>query len=162
MFNNKTELKISSIIGLFASYYLLLVFPDYLQSAAERHGVGSFQWFCCLITLLAAAGNVVLVGVQVSKRFQKVNRHTVVQDMPKPSRFAIYFSVVMALSLAFFLLPLGIKALLKGIGTNNNLLIGSSIFTISMALYGTIKHVLVLKKRGVKGWVEENTRLRKV
>lgn len=162
MFRDRAELKTSSIIGLFASYYLLLVFPDYLQSAAERHGVGSFKWMCCLFTLLLATGYVVWVGVQVSQRFQKVNRPTVVQDIPKPSRFAIYFSLTLALASAFFLLPLGIKAMQKGIDTNNNHLIGSSIFTISLALYGTVKHVLVLKKGGVKGWIDERTRLRKV
>jgi len=80
----------------------------------------------------------------------------------KPSRFAIGFSVVMLLSGAFFLLPMGIRGLINAVRINNTLLIACSIFTIGLALYNTVRDVVILKKRGVKGWVDVNTRLRKV
>jgi len=80
----------------------------------------------------------------------------------KPTRYAIGFSVVMWIAGAFFLLPMGIKGLVKAIRINDSLLIACSIFTICLALYNTIRDVVILKKRGVKGWIHQNTRLRKV
>lgn len=156
--------KVGTLVGLVASSYLLMVFPGYLKVAVATHD--NAKWFCCVFTLVFAAGNFIWIAVTALQRLDK----TLSRQDParfttsnvKPSRFSIYFSVIAALGFVFFMLPLGIRGLIKAIETNNTLLIGSSIFLITLALWASIKHAITLKKGGVKGWIHENTRVRKV
>lgn len=106
------------------------------------------------------------MGVTALQQLENtLTRHAPASYAPgntKPSRFSIYFSVIAALGFVFFMLPLGIRGLIKAIKADNTLLIGSSIFLITLAIWASIKEVVTLKKGGVKGWIRERTRLRKV
>ncbi len=158
--------KVGTLIGLVASSYLLMVFPGYLQTAAATHGVNSAKWFCCVFTLVFAAGNFIWMAVTALQQLD----NTLTRQAPssytpgngKPSRVSLYCSVFTTLGFVFFMLPLAIRGLVKAIKTDNTLLIACSMFLITLAVWACIRHVVALKKGGVKGWIHGNTRLRKV
>lgn len=166
MQKSTTGHKVRTLSGLVAGSYLLMVFPGYLQTAAATEGVNSARWFACIFTLVFAAGNFIWFAVtalqQLDNALTKHKPPNYTASDIKPSRFSIYFSVATVLGFVVFMLPLGIRGLVKAIKADNALLIASSMVLISLAVWASIKHVVTLKKGGVKGWIHENTRLRKV
>jgi len=159
-----TKLNAGTLIGLVASSYLLMVTPGYLQVAVATHDKA--KWFSCVFTLVFAAGNFIWMGVTAMQQIDNtLTRKALASYAPsnaKPSRFSIYFTVVATLGFVLFMLPLGISGLVKAIKTDNTLLIASSMFLLTLAVWASIKEVVTLKKGGIKGWIDERTRLRKV
>lgn len=164
MLKNITGHNARTLMGLVASSYLLMVTPGYLQVAVATHN--DAKWLSCVFTLLFAAGSFIWMGVTGLQQLENtLTRHAPASYAPgnsKPSRFSIYFFLVATLGFVLFMLPLDIRGLLKAIKTDNTPLIACSIFLITLAIWASIKEVVTLKKRGVKGWIEERTRLRKV
>ncbi|MBX2904665.1 MAG: hypothetical protein KF744_01415 [Taibaiella sp.] len=164
MLKSFKKLKPGTLAGLSGSIYILLVFPGYLHEAVATHN--DAKWFCCVFSLVFAAANFVWIGVaalhQLDNTLTRQNPSSYAPSYAKPSRFSIYFSVATTLGFVLFMLPLGIRGLVKAIKTDNTLLIACSMFLITLAIWASIKHALAMKKGGIKGWVDENTRLRKV
>jgi hypothetical protein len=80
----------------------------------------------------------------------------------KPSRFSIFISALAALGSLLLLLPLSALGIIRGLETGNNIAATGSAIATCFWIYVSARHVLILKKRGVKGWIDVNTRLRKV